>query len=289
MAKIVIIGNSAAGFNACRTLINNSKTNEITVICQEQYPAYRKNLLVEYLEGSQKEEDLFLCGEEFYEKNSINLQKNSEVLKVDTKKQFIALKDKAKITYDYLIIASGQRADVADIPGKNKDGVFAVNNLSDIKKIKDKLIVSNTICIIGDQEHCSRLEQAITAKDKEVKVISKESGLMPKELIGEGQLQALKLSNGKVIGTSLVLFVGNYIASTDFLTETDIATLNGYIVTDESMRTNLANVFACGSVAKKEGPVEKEKLWEDACNEGILAAKSLIDLIARGEIACQKF
>lgn len=278
MAKIVIIGNSAAGFNACLTLINNSKTNEITVISEEEYPAYRKNLLAEYLEGSQKEQDLFLCGEEFYEKNSINLQKNSEVLKVDTKKQFIALKDKAKIIYDYLIIASGQKADIADIPGKNKDGVFAVNNLSDIKNIKDKLIVCNTICIIGDQEHCSRLAQAVS-EDREVKIISKESGLMPQELIGEGQLQALKLSNGKVIGTSLALFVGNYIASTDFLSETDIATLNGYIVTDEFMRTNLANVFACGSVAKKESAVQIQKLWEDACNEGILAAKSLIDLI----------
>lgn len=279
MAKIVIIGNSAAGFSACQTLINNSKTNEITVISQEEYPAYRRNLLIDYLEDSQKEEDIFLCGEDFYEKNSINLQKNSEVARLDTKKQFIVLKDKAKINYDYLIIASGQRAGIADIPGKNKDGVFAVNGLSDIKKIKDKLVVSNTICIIGEEKHCNRLAEVITAKDKEVKVISKESGLMPKELIGESQLQALKLSNGKVIGTSLVLFVGSYIASTGFLRETDIATLNGYIITDEFMRTNLENVFACGSVVKNESSIEKDKLWEDACNEGILASQNLIKLI----------
>ncbi len=279
MAKIVIIGNSAAGFSACQALINNSKTNEITVISREEYPAYKKNLLIEYLEGSQKEQDLFLCGEDFYEKNSINLQKNSEVIRIDTKKQSIVLKDKARIDYDYLIIASGQSVDIADIPGKNKDGVFAVSGLSDMKKIKDKLVLSNTICVIGEEARCSRLAQAITAKDKEVKVISKESGLMPKELIGEGQLQALKLSNGKVFGTSLVLFTGDYIASTDFLKDTDIKTLNGYILTDEFMRTNLENVFACGSVAGNETAVGKEKLWADACREGILAAGNLIKLI----------
>ncbi len=279
MAKIVIIGNSAAGFNACRTLIDNPNTREITVISEEEYPAYNRNLLVEYLQGIRKEQDLFLCSEAFYEDNSINLRKNSQVLRVDSDKRSLILKDKAKINYDYLIIASGRKSDIADIPGKNKDGVFSVNSLSDIKKIKDKLLVSNTICIIGDEVHCDRLAQALGANDKEVKVISKESGLMPQELIGEGQLQALKLTNGKIIGTSLALFVGNYIASTDFLSQTDIATLDGYIVTDEFMRTNLANIFACGSAAKREGPVQMEKLWEDACNEGILAAKSLIDLI----------
>ena len=302
MAKIVIIGNSAAGFSCLEVLIREAPGNEVAVITKEEYPAYRKDLLLDYLAGNVEDKDIFLCSEDFYKRKNVNFYKNSELDRLDIKKQVVVLKNKTRINYDYLIITSGEEPNIPDIPGKNKDGVLGVYSLTDIKRIKEKLIVTDTVCIIGKLKFSVRLAEVIASKGKEVKIITEEAGefaieiektevlkgVFPQELIGEGQLQALKLNNGKVIGTSLVLFCGNYIASADFLKEAALETKEGYILTDEAMRTNLENVFACGTIAKSRSLPEKEKLWKDSVDEGRLAAESLIKLIEKGELSCQK-
>ena len=80
MSKIVIIGNSAAGFSCAEYLAKNSQELEITVISQEDSCAYNRNLLVGYLAGDVKENDLFLCPKDFYENNKINLFDKNEDL-----------------------------------------------------------------------------------------------------------------------------------------------------------------------------------------------------------------
>lgn len=303
MAKIVIIGNSAAGFSCCSNLLNKSRDNEITIISRENYPAYKRNLLIDYLSDTIKEEELFLAGEDFYKQNNLSLLKNSKVSAVDTKKQRVVLKDNTKVNYDYLVIASGQKIDLPDIPGKTKEGIFVVYDLEDIKNIKQRLMISDTVCIIGEPRICLRLLEAMAKKNKEFKVVSKprpESALPQDkiewidgcelvELIGEGaELRALKLSNGKAIGTSLVLFAGIYSPCGEFLKDSGIKTGQNYILVNDGMQTNFENVFACGAIARNEKFLDKEKSWEDAVNEGALAADSLIKSMERMKMLCQK-
>lgn len=297
MAKIVIIGNSAAGFSCLETLLREAPGNEITVISREEYPAYRKDLLLDYLAGNINGKDIFLCSEDFYKRKNVRFLKNSQADRIDTKKQLVILKNKVKLNYDYLIIASGEESNIPDIPGRNKDGVVGVSSLTDIERIKERLMVADTVCIIGKLKYSSRLAEVIVSQGKEVKIITEEDNapdigidkteiinrVFPRELIGDGQLQALKLSNGKVIGTELTLFYGNYAASSDFLKDAPVETEEGYVLTDGTMRTNIDNVFSCGRVAKSRGLPEKEKLWKDNVDEGGLAAEGLIRLAEKDQ------
>ncbi|MFA5145448.1 MAG: acetyl-CoA decarbonylase/synthase complex subunit alpha/beta [Candidatus Omnitrophota bacterium] len=293
MAKILIIGNSAAGFSTCENLLKGSPAQEITVISKEEYPAYKRYLLADYLSGSVKDDELFLCGADYYKKNNINFLPGSEVERLDTRKQRIILKGNTKINYDYLVIASGSVIKLPDIPGKAKDGVVAFYTLKDAKLVKDKLMLAQTVCVIGQDEAALKIAEAAALRGKEVKIVAYAdfvyhgqndkieliSGAQPQEFIGEGALQALKLSSGKVIGTNLVLVAGGRIPSTGFLKESDIKTDQGYIIVDDNMRTNLKNVFACGSVCKKEGSPAAEKTWEESVREGTLASRHLINLL----------
>lgn len=296
MPRIVIIGNSAAGFSCCDTLLKSSLGLEITVISQEEYPAYKKNLLIAYLAGNIKEEELYLCPLDYYERNKVNFLKDAKVTKLDIKKNIVTLKDNTKINYDYLVIASGQKANVADIPGQSKEGVFAFDDLTGAKKIKQRLMIANTVCIAGDAYLSLCLWQAIAKTDKEIKIIASPKpesftqtekaewidNLEIKELIGDGaELMALKLSNGKVIEAPLVIYLGNYTVSTNFLKDTEIKANRGYIITDEFMRTNFENILACGSV-------RQEKTWEEAVREGALTATSIINILERGKTICQQ-
>ena len=333
MAKIVIIGNSAAGFSCCDTLLKNSQDAQITVISREGYPAYKRNLLIDYLAGDIKEDGLFLCAPDFYEKNKIKFLRNSKVARIDTKKQSVVLKDNNKmepiprlrrsgssgrntqaafepaplrllsINYDYLVIATGRKMELPDLPGKTKEGIFTVCDLEDIKKIKERLTFYSEVCITGEAKLCLRLCEAISRKDKDIKIVSKPrpDSFIPAEkrewidnfelteFIGEGaELKAFKLNNGKAIGASLVLFAADFSPSTEFLKETEIKTIRGYLVVDDAMRTNFENIFACGSVCRKEDSLEREKSWEDAVNEGASVASGIANLLERGKNICQQ-
>lgn len=301
MSKILVIGNSAAGFSCCEVLAKNLLGYEITVISEESFPAYKRNLLIDYLNGSVKTSELFLSSQ--CPGKNINLLLNAKVVSVDPKKNRVVLKDNTKINFDYLIIASGEKANIPDMPGKTKGGIFTVYNLEEVNTIKQLLITAATICIIGEPVLCLRLWGILTTKDKEVKIISSTrpdsfvfseksewiENLEVVEFIGEGSdLKAIKLNNGKIIGTSLVLFVGQRSPSTEFLKDSRVKTHNGCIIVDELMRTNLENIFACGSVCRIENLLEQEKSWVDAAREGVLAAQNLITLLGKEKISCQQ-
>ncbi|MEK6727455.1 MAG: FAD-dependent oxidoreductase [Candidatus Omnitrophota bacterium] len=291
MIKIVIIGNSAAGFSCCNSLLKIKPDIELTVISQESFPAYKANLLIGYLAGNVNEEGLFLCKEDFYEMNKIRFLKDSKAVGINIRKKLVFLKDNNKINYDYLVIATGQKISIPDIPGNTKDGVFGVYSLEDINKIKDRLLITDTVCIVAEPVLSLRLAEVFAKKDKFVKVVSApkpESFILTEniewidsfhvsEIIGEGaQLKALKLNNGKAIGTPLILFAGNYAPCTEFLKDTNIKVHEGYIVVDSAGRTSVENIFACGSVCIDKSLAVKEKSWEEAENDGISAATNLI-------------
>jgi acetyl-CoA synthase len=296
MSKIVIIGNSAAGFSCAEYLAKNSQGFEITLVSQEPSCAYNRNLLVGYLGGDVKECDLYLCPKDFYENNKINLLKSSKVIRIDTKKQAVVLKDNSKINYDFLVMASGTRVELPDIPGTSKEGVFSFYNLEDAKTVKDKLMIADTVCVIGQPAESGRLGEVIARKIKHVKVISPSrpsdfadseriewiDSHQVSEIIGEGvELKALKLSNGKAIGASMVLFTDSNKPSIEFLKDSGIATESGFIVVNDWLQTNVENIFACGSVCKVAGSLAQDKTWDEAKEEGKLAAKNIIKPLER--------
>lgn len=149
------------------------------------------------------------------------------------------------------------------------------------------------------------LAEIAQAAEKEVKVISPGpapqgfsasqktewlEGVCVTEVIGEGkELKAIKLSNGKAIGASLVVFAPHPLPASSFLKESGVMTsTGGHVIVGKDLRTNLENIFACGAVARQEESQEKEKSWEDSCGEGLSVAESLISLLERGKSLCQQ-
>ncbi|MDD5236262.1 MAG: FAD-dependent oxidoreductase [Candidatus Omnitrophica bacterium] len=225
--------------------------------------------------------------------------KEAKVVRIDPKKHLAVLKDNTKINYDYLVIASGQKVDIPDIPGKTKDGVFAFYNFEEIKEIRGRALIANTVCLWGEPAIALKLGEIFLNKGREVKIISKpKPEVLPvseklewiddlelSEIIGEGaELKAIKLSNGKAIGVDLFLFVGNLIAASEFLKDTDLKTEEGYILVNDAFQANFEDIFACGSVARKQGMAEA-KSWEAVINEGQLVANKILE---GRKLACQQ-
>jgi nitrite reductase (NADH) large subunit len=303
MQNIVILGNSAAGFSACDAFVRLGKDFSLTVISQEDTPAYRRDRLFDYLNGITPEKELFISSEEYYSQNKITFLKGAKAVRVDTKRHRVCLEDGIKISYDFLVLATGCKTSLPDITGKNKNGVMVFDTLKDAREIMGRMPLLSSVCLVGRADVCSGMASLFLNKGKEVKVVSgeKPETLQPyeklewidnaslTEIIGEGsELKAFKLSNGKVIATALVIFAGEYLPETTYLKESAITRDEGFIIVDEHMRTNHEQIFACGTVCRRSGEPAHRKTWDEAVAEGHSVTAYIVSLSERGNESCQQ-
>jgi nitrite reductase (NADH) large subunit len=293
--SIVIIGASAAGHTAAMAVREAKKEAPVTLITQEKYPFYDKRKLWDYLSGKAKEKDVLLCDEDSYRHNAIEFIKESKVSNINTDKKILYFKNRESISYGLLAICSGKKVELPEIPGSRKEGVFRLYSLEDFKKFISYM-AGDTLCVVGSGLMALRIAKTLALRNKEITLIS--AGAQPPldtatetgrievvqgaliEIIGESQAQAVKLETGKIIGVSAVIFAQELKGSVDFLKYTDVETKGEAIIVDSSMRTNIKDVFAAGSVSCRSDGQIKADDWGAAFSEGQLLAAELIAQIA---------
>jgi NAD(P)H-nitrite reductase large subunit len=285
MSNVVIIGGSLSGQNIAVGLRENDKDCAITLISEENYPAYDHLRLADFISGIIDEEKIFLCSDEFYKEQNINFIKGKKAGSINTVKKLVYFKDKGSISYDFLIIASGRGPQVPDIAGARKEGAYRIYLLDEAKEFL-KRYISAPVCIAGSNSFALKVAEAVTQRyNVEVKLISTKGfdpASVPQnvevindslaEVIGEGEVQAIKLSSGKAIGVSAVLYIDGYKSNVDFLKNTDIQVKDDLIVIDSCMRTSVENIFACGSVVGRDSVAVSAMVVDNVLSDMKVAA-----------------
>lgn len=280
MNKVAIIGASVSGHNIALRLKGKRPDCEVTLLSDENYPPYDHLKLADLISGVISESDLFFCSEDFYLKQNINFLKGKKVATLNTQKKLIYFKDKGSLNYDFLVIASGRSPSLPEIPGARKEGVFRLYTLDDTKEFL-KRYISEPVAVAGSNAFTLRVSEAISERFKsEVKLITHkvfDPGLVPKnvevvqdsikEIIGEGQAQAVKLASGKALSISAVLFVGDYKSNIDFLKNTDVRVKDDFVVIDAWMQSTVKDIFACGNVVAKDSVVVSMMLVDNIIHE----------------------
>ncbi|HLD82383.1 MAG TPA: FAD-dependent oxidoreductase [Candidatus Omnitrophota bacterium] len=317
MKNIIIIGNSAAGIAAAEAIRDKDKASSITIISDEDYTAYCRCVLSYYLSKESEEERLIYRTQDFYKENNINLILGKRVSRVEPKKNTIILEDNQKIEYDYLLIATGSSPKFPDIKGMHKRGIFGLRTIKDAKEILGMLAVTKTVCVLGGGLIGLKAAHALKKRGVDVKVIVKSkqilsqildkraadimqkhlesngmeilTGLDAAELLGNGDLKAIKLDSGKVIGCEIAIIGKGVSPNTGIVKNTDIK-VNAGISVDSRLKTTVDNVFAAGDcVEAYDFVLEKPQvnaLWPNAVEQGCLAARNLLgeNLVYAGSI-----
>ncbi|MDP3732268.1 MAG: FAD-dependent oxidoreductase [Candidatus Omnitrophota bacterium] len=307
MKNIIIIGNSAAGIAAVESIRSKDRDSKVTVISDEDYTAYCRCVLSYYLAGEVKEERLIYRGKEFYQNNNIDLILGKKVTKVDPKKNQIVLEDKQKLDYDALVIATGASAKFSDIKGTQKRGVFGLRTVKDVKEILGLLPVAKTACVLGGGLIGLKAGHALKKRGIDVKVIVKSkqilsqildknaadiiqrhlesngleilTGLDAAEILGNGDLKAVKLDSGKVLACEVVIIGKGVSPNLGLIKDTSIKAGEG-IIADRFLKTSVENVFAAGDCAETyDFALERYQvnaLWPNAVEQGRLAGRNLL-------------
>lgn len=286
MKRIVIIGVSVAGHTVAVNVRNRYKECAITLVTEEASALYDKRRLADLVTG-REEEGILLCREDFYAQQKIELIKDSKVTAVNTDKRMVYSRNQEALAYDFLVISSGRKYILPQIPGAKKEGVFNLNTLDDAKKLV-AYVIGDSVCMVGYDAWARIIAGALRVKNKEVKLLcGRELAAMPiegvevinsypTEIIGESQAQAVKLAEGKIIGTHAVVFMNDLKSNIEFLKNTSVELSDDYILVDDNMRTSVGNVFACGSVCMRRGAEFKIKTREEVENEASSLADNLV-------------
>ncbi len=306
MKKYLIIGNSAAGIAAIEAIRKKDKESKIVVVSDEGYRAYCRCLISYYLAGEVKKENIFYRPDNFYKENKVDLLLNKKVNSVMPKKNRVACEDKSQIDYDSLLIATGASTKYPEIKGIKKKGVFGFRTLKDVMDIEGLLPVTKSVCVLGGGLIGLKAASALRKRNIEVKVIIKSkqvlsqvldyeaAGFVQKrleekgieivlgqdavEIIGNGEVKAVKLESDKVIASSLIIAAKGVSPNIDLVKGTDIK-INEGIISNDILQTNIPNIYTAGDVCESFdltlGRPSINALWPIAVEQGKLAGANM--------------
>ena len=170
--NIVIIGCGAGGGTAAQFARKTDRKANITVFEKDKYPQYSKCGLP-YIISKEipKTDNLIEFDKDWFKKVNIDLNLETTVEKIDTKKKIIIAKKGKNIvekSYDLLIFSTGARPTIPKVENINSKGVFVVRTIDDIKKIISYSKNSKNATVIG--AGFIGLEMADTLRKKGFKV-----------------------------------------------------------------------------------------------------------------------
>ena len=306
MKQFLIIGNSAAGIAAVEAIRKRDKESKILIISDEDSPSYCRCLISYYLAGDIKGEKILYRTQVFYKENNIELLLNKKVIRVDPKKNRVTCLDKSQFNYDSLLVATGASPKFPQTKGIKKNGVFAFRTLKDAQAIEGLLPVTKTAFVLGGGLVGLKAAYALNKRKIEVKVIVKSRQVLSQmldfeaagfvqrkleengievilgqdvtEVIGNGDIRAVKLDSGKAFDCSLIIVGKGVSPNIDLVKDSEIK-INEGIVAGNLLETSVPNIYTAGDVCEgfdlTLGELSVNALWPIAVEQGRIAGENM--------------
>jgi len=130
----LIVGNGPAGYAAAGAIRERDPLGEITILSHEGTALYSRPGLAYLLTGAVPERSLFARGDEDYRRLGVR-RLAARVNSIDPQTRRLQLHDGRLLGYDALLLATGARAILPDVPGIELDGVVTLDTLADARRI----------------------------------------------------------------------------------------------------------------------------------------------------------
>lgn len=300
MANIVIIGNGAAGNSAAETIRRAQPDASIKIITRETVPEYSACALPDYLSGWVERERLFIKQWHDYQSNDIEVLGGRDVIRINTAGNRL-LTNQEDIVYDRLILATGSRAFIPPVPGRELQGNFVVKTVDDIDAIMahrpQQAVVAGAGNIgvemaqalhsrgckvflvemmqqifprIFDREAADRISAILAAHGIEVL-----TGQRLVAVSGRGRLEEARAGE-RVLACDTVIWAAGMRQNVEIARDAgiDIGALGG-IKVDSYLQTNCQDIYACGDCIESTDMLTGRRtlsmLWPNAKRQGQIA------------------
>jgi 3-phenylpropionate/trans-cinnamate dioxygenase ferredoxin reductase subunit len=305
----VIVGASLAGGKAAETLRTEGFEGRIMLIGAEQDRPYERPPLSKgYLLGDQPRDKAFLKDAQWYGEQNIELVLGIRATGLDLAAHTVTLDGIEPVRYDKLLLATGSVVRELDAPGSENTGVHYLRTIEQADALVETLHSGVNVVVVG--AGWIGLETAAAAVKHGASVHVVEMDWLPlRRVLGEelgklyadlhrahgvtfhfeaglkefgglgGRLTHVVLSDGTELSADVAI-VGVGIRPATELAESAGLPIDNGVVTDDSLRTSDADVYACGDVASWHSTLVGNRIrvehWENALEGGKAAARAML-------------
>jgi len=134
--RLVVIGNGMAGMRTVEELLAIAPDrHRITFFGDEPHGNYNRVLLSALLSGEKELTEIITHDRAWYAAKSIELNTGGDkmIVGIDREKRRVHARDGGSADYDQLLIATGSKAVIADIPGSDLAGVISFRDIADVQ------------------------------------------------------------------------------------------------------------------------------------------------------------
>ncbi|WP_254431423.1 NAD(P)/FAD-dependent oxidoreductase [Agromyces sp. Marseille-P2726] len=306
--RVVIIGGGLAGAKAAEHLREAGFTGSVRIVAGEAHSPYiRPPLSKEYLNRSAGRESVFVHEPRWYDEHGIVVSQGVRATTIDPAAHTAELDSGETVHWDRLLLATGASSRRLRIPGADAEGVLYLRTLEDSERLHDQIADgTKRVVIVGSGWIGLEVAAAARGYGNEVTVLGLEQ--VPLETVLGAQLgdvfgaahrergvrfrlpagvSSFEVRDGRVTGVvsedetlpADVVVVGIGAAPNTALAEAAGLEIDNGIVTDASLRTSVADIYAAGDVANAFHPVLGRHLrnehWANALNGGRVAGRVL--------------
>jgi 3-phenylpropionate/trans-cinnamate dioxygenase ferredoxin reductase subunit len=274
---VVIVGAGHAGFQVAASLRQHGFAGRICLLNDEAHlPYQRPPLSKAYLKGEGRPDSLMFRPDKFYRDQAIELMAERAVA-IDRGARTVRLASGAALEYWHLVLATGARNRLLDIPNAGLDDVRYLRTLDESEALRQRIAPGQRVVVIG--AGFIGLEFAATARTKglEVDVLELGTRVMARAVTAEiseyfqarhsaagirihlgvqataiegdaGRVTGVSLSDGRHIPADLVVVGVGVLPNAELAAEAGLQVAAGIIV-DAQLLTSDPDISAIGDCA----------------------------------------
>ena len=295
----VVVGASAAGINAAKTLREINKEVEIILVSKDEY-VYSRCILHHFLDGRRDIEDLDFSPGEFFKKYDIKWMKGVEVTGIDTKEKKLKLDNGEDLPYEKVVLATGASSFLPPIENlRTANNVIGLRNLDDAIRIKEIAPKVKNIIILGAGLVGVDAMAGLLDYDAKVTMIEMGDRILPlqldhyaanvyierlkeegvdfrfnvraeKVIVDENNNPvAIKLNTGEEVPGELIIACTGVRSNVGFLEGSGIECDKFGLIFNPKGETNVKDVYGAGDISGRN------PIWPTAVKEGLIAANNM--------------
>lgn len=281
--KLIIIGSGMVGVRLLDHLVKEAAGQfEIQVFNKEPTGGYNRIMLSPVLSGEKPLADIMTHDTPWFEAHGIHLHTSTEITQIDSVAQTVTTKLGETYPYDQLVIATGSSPFIIPVPGHDLPGVVAFRDIRDVNEMinatnkKQKAVVIGggllgleaanglmkrgmdvTVVHLGDvlmNVQMDALAGGLLQKSLEAQGMKFAMSAQTAEILGEDCVTAVKMADGRVIDTDLVVMAVGIRPNAGIGKKMGLEVNRGILVNDQ-LETSQPNVYALGECVEHQGVV----------------------------------
>ena len=299
--RVIIVGGVAGGATCATRLRRLREDIEIVIYEKTNYVSYANCGLPYYLGGviTDKNKLTLQSPKSFKERFNVDVNVNHEVLSIDTNNKEVLVKNLIngevfKDKYDKLLLATGAKAKIPDLEGKEL--AYTLKNVEDTFNLSTKLKKANEVVVVGagfiglelveNLIHLGKKVVLVERLDQVLSPIDREmAAFLEHELEKNGvsvklnvNLLSLEKTNNKIVvnldnevfQTDMVIFALG-VSPNDILARNsglEVSPKGGILVNDY-LQTSNEDIYACGDVILTKNIIDNQLYLSKCAGHGI--------------------